>query len=209
MYISGDSKEPKYGRRRPTHQIASYSFQVESTSVQPHNSQSAVDSDPAYVYVGASFVWRYAHAKAPTWTVAYARPRHVRAATSNYVSVLLVRPRLCERADGSGSGWLGGLGSIDHSYGNVSNYRTELLAGAEDPVGQPVLAWCRRGKGGTPGSSARLSFASPGGSERWREREKEKGREKRHRCASTISTLRPLPLTGMRTWSQETERYDL
>lgn len=29
-----------------------------------------------------------------------------------------------------------GLGSIGHSYGNVSNYRTELLA--EDPVGQPV-----------------------------------------------------------------------
>jgi len=32
---------------------------------------------------------------------------------------------------------LGGLGSIGHSYGNVSSYRTELLAGAEDPVGQP------------------------------------------------------------------------
>jgi len=32
---------------------------------------------------------------------------------------------------------LGGLGSIGHSYANVSSYRTELLAGAEDPVGQP------------------------------------------------------------------------
>lgn len=33
-------------------------------------------------------------------------------------------------------GWVGsrGLGSIGHSYGNVSNYRTELLARPEDPV---------------------------------------------------------------------------
>lgn len=33
---------------------------------------------------------------------------HVRAATSNYVSVLLVRSRSCERTNGSGSGWLDG-----------------------------------------------------------------------------------------------------
>lgn len=43
---------------------------------------------------------------------------------------------VCMREPG-GHGWVGrsgGLGSIGHSYGNVSNYRTELLARPEDPV---------------------------------------------------------------------------
>lgn len=43
-----------------------------------------------------------------------------------------------------GAGFPESLGSISHSYGNVSNYRTELLAGAEDPVGRPMSARCRR-----------------------------------------------------------------
>jgi len=64
-----------------------------------------------------------------------------------------------------------GLGSIGHSYGNVSNYRTELLAGAEDPVGQPVSVRCRRGKGEVYLNLYRaLSFT-----DEERERERERG----------------------------------
>lgn len=46
------------------------------------------------------------------------------------------RARACVCVREPGHGWVGrsgGLGSIGHSYGNVSNYRTEPLARPEDP----------------------------------------------------------------------------
>lgn len=46
------------------------------------------------------------------------------------------RARACVCVREAGHGWVGrsgGLGSIGHSYGNVSNYRTEPLARPEDP----------------------------------------------------------------------------
>lgn len=68
------------------------------------------------------------HARGCTCVVAYARP-----CTRNVCTYR----RTCRVVRAAAQQRLArGLGSIGHSYGNVSNYRTELLA--EDPVGQPV-----------------------------------------------------------------------
>lgn len=74
---------------------------------------------------------------------------------------------VCMREPG-GHGWVGrsgGLGSIGHSYGNVSNYRTELLARPEDPVSVNQRWPCdveeakREAGSGTSLRSAPLRFA--------------------------------------------------
>lgn len=116
-------------------------------SSRPRQSNQCHDAPPVCISVSLSlYACTCAHSRVRTLVacmyVAYTC-RH--AGTT--VSMLVRAHRRQQRQRQRLARWFGGLGSIGYSYGNVSNYRTELLAGAEDPVGQPVSVRCQRGKG--------------------------------------------------------------